>query len=75
MAKKEKVNFNEYTPDELQRALAETKEKLFQMRFQNATAPLKNPNAISAARRNIARILTALKLKGAAQQQKSAARK
>lgn len=66
MAKKEKVNFNEYTPDELKRELAETKEKLFQMRFQNATAPIKNPHAISAAKRNIARILTAIKLKGAA---------
>ncbi len=73
MAKKEKINFNEYTPDELNRSLAETKEKLFQMRFQNATAPLKNPNAISAAKRNIARILTALNQKSAAQ--KSAAKK
>lgn len=67
MAKKEKVNFNDYTQDELRRELAETREKLFQMRFQNATAPLKNPNAISAAKRNIARILTALRIKGPAQ--------
>jgi hypothetical protein len=34
MAKKEKVNFNDYTPEELQRELAETKEKLFQIALQ-----------------------------------------
>jgi large subunit ribosomal protein L29 len=64
MAKKEKQNYKEFTVDELRQQLVETREKLFQMKFQNTTAPLKNPHAISETRRNIARIHTALKQKG-----------
>ncbi len=66
MAKKEKTDYREFSEPELRAALAETKEKLFQMRFQSATAPLKNPHAISNARRNIARILTVMRQKGLA---------
>lgn len=66
MAKQEKTNYNEFSPDELRHRLVETKEKLFQMRFQSATAPLKNPRAISAAKREIARIFTVMKQKGVA---------
>ena len=66
MAKKrdKKINFAELSETELRTHLVENKEKLFQMRFQSATAPLKNPHAISAARRDIARIHTALRQKG-----------
>lgn len=64
MAKKEKIDLKQLSADELKHQLSETKEKLFQMRFQGATAPLKNPHAIRAARRHIARVLTTMKLKG-----------
>jgi large subunit ribosomal protein L29 len=62
--KKDAVSFKELNEDELRQKLAETREKLFQMRFHSAMAPLKNPHAISAARRDIARILTAMNQKG-----------
>jgi large subunit ribosomal protein L29 len=64
MAKKEKIDFKELSEDELRQRLAETNDKLFQMRFQSATAPLKNPHAIRAARRDVARICTAMRAKG-----------
>ncbi len=64
MAKKEKTDLKEFSVDELNQRLLETRENLFKMRFQSATAPLKNPHAISAARRDIARIFTVLKQKG-----------
>jgi large subunit ribosomal protein L29 len=64
MAKKEKIDYRELSADELQVRLRESREKLFQMRFQSATAPLKNPHLISATRREIARLLTFLKQKG-----------
>ena len=41
----------ELSVEELRTRLADSKEKLFQMRFQSATAPLKNPHQISATRR------------------------
>ena len=61
MAKKEKVDFSQMTQDELNARLAESREKAFQLRFQNATAPLKNPHEISIARRDVARCMTFLK--------------
>ncbi len=61
MAKKEKVDYRQLSEDELRQKLAESKEKLFQMRFQSATAPLKNPHQIAATRRDIARIHTILR--------------
>jgi large subunit ribosomal protein L29 len=64
--KKEKTDFREFSEQELRATLTETREKLFQMRFQSATAPLKNPHAINAARRDIARILTVMRQKGLA---------
>jgi large subunit ribosomal protein L29 len=63
MTKKEKINYAQLSADELQQRLGETREKLFQMRFQSATVPLKNPHAISGSRREIARLLTYLKQK------------
>lgn len=67
MAKKKKIedlNFGELSEKELQSKLGESREKLFQLRFQNATAPLKNPREIRATRRDIARALTFLRQKG-----------
>lgn len=62
--KKEKVNLAELSKDELRVQLRESKDKLFQLRFQNATAPLRNPREIRSVRRDIARALTFLKQKG-----------
>jgi large subunit ribosomal protein L29 len=44
--------------DELQRKLAETRQELFNLRFQSATGALENPARLRLAKREIARILT-----------------
>jgi large subunit ribosomal protein L29 len=46
------------TDDELQRKLAETRQELFNLRFQSATGALENPARLRLAKREIARILT-----------------
>ncbi len=45
----------------LLQALADTKEALFNLRFQNATGQLDNYASIGEARRNVARINTELR--------------
>ncbi|MDD6088030.1 MAG: 50S ribosomal protein L29 [Desulfovibrionaceae bacterium] len=49
--------------DELKAKLAEQRQELFNLRFQHAAAQLEKTSAISAARKDIARILTVLKEK------------
>ena len=44
--------------EELQRRLAESRENLFNLRFQMATGALENSARIGLAKRDIARILT-----------------
>ena len=44
--------------DELQRKLAETRQELFNLRFQAATGALENTARMRMAKREIARILT-----------------
>jgi large subunit ribosomal protein L29 len=44
--------------DELQRRLAETRQELFNLRFQSATGALENSARLRLAKREIARILT-----------------
>ena len=44
--------------DELQRKLHETRQELFNLRFQAATGALENPARVRLAKREIARILT-----------------
>jgi large subunit ribosomal protein L29 len=46
------------TDDELQRRLAETRQELFNLRFQSATGALENSARLRLAKREIARILT-----------------
>ena len=46
------------TDDELQRALHERRQELFNLRFQSATGALDNSARLRAAKREIARILT-----------------
>lgn len=51
--------------EELNKFLKETRENLFNLRFKHATAQLEKVSAIPAAKRDIARVLTILKEKGA----------
>jgi large subunit ribosomal protein L29 len=44
--------------DELERKLAETRQELFNLRFQAATGSLENTARLRLAKREIARILT-----------------
>jgi large subunit ribosomal protein L29 len=46
------------TNDELERKLADTRQELFNLRFQAATGALENPARVRLAKREIARILT-----------------
>ncbi len=48
---------------ELQERLTETKEELFNLRFQNATGQLDNYKRLGELRRDIARIKTLLRQK------------
>jgi large subunit ribosomal protein L29 len=46
------------TDEELEHALAERRQELFNLRFQSATGALENPARLKLAKREIARILT-----------------
>ena len=46
------------TDEELERKLAETRQELFNLRFQAATGGLENTARLRLAKREIARILT-----------------
>ena len=48
------------TVDDLERKLSETRQELFNLRFQSATGALENPARIQLAKREIARVLTVL---------------
>lgn len=55
-------DLHELTGDELQSRLVETKEELFNLRFQNATGQLDNYKRIGQLRKDVARIKTILRL-------------
>ena len=57
----------ELTDDELERRLDESRQELFNLRFQHATGALENPAALSRVRREIARMLTLAHERAAAQ--------
>ena len=61
---KDAIQWRDLTADKLRTKLRDGREKLFQLKFQNTTAPLKNPREIRAVRKDIARALTILKQKG-----------
>jgi large subunit ribosomal protein L29 len=44
--------------DDLEQRLADTRQELFNLRFQSATGALENPGRIKLTKREIARILT-----------------
>ena len=48
----------EMTDEELDMRLADTRQVLFNLRFQSATGALENPARLKHAKREIARILT-----------------
>ena len=48
----------ELTDAELDRKMAETRQELFNLRFQSATGALENSARVRLAKREIARILT-----------------
>ena len=51
----------ELTEEELTTRLRESKEELFNLRFQLATGQLQNTMVIKGVKRDIARVLTALR--------------
>ena len=51
-------DLRDLTDDELERRLAETRQELFNLRFQSATGALENSARLKLAKREIARILT-----------------
>ncbi len=56
----------ELTDEELDRRLGERRQELFNLRFQEVTGALENPARVKLARREIARILTLQRERGAA---------
>jgi large subunit ribosomal protein L29 len=49
---------HDLTNDELARKLADTRQELFNLRFQSVTGALENTTRLKLAKREIARILT-----------------
>lgn len=51
----------ELPDEELREQLAEQKEELFGLRFQNVTGQLDNPRRLKQVKRDIARIMTVMR--------------
>jgi large subunit ribosomal protein L29 len=51
-------DLRDLTDDELEQRLAETRQELFNLRFQSATGALENSARVRHSKREIARILT-----------------
>ena len=51
-------DLRDLTNDQLATRLVETRQELFNLRFQSVTGALENPARLKLARREIARILT-----------------
>jgi large subunit ribosomal protein L29 len=52
------VDLRDMTDDELEEALSERRQELFNLRFQAATGALENTARLKLAKKEIARILT-----------------
>ena len=52
---------NEVSTEEIEKKLVETKEELFNLRFQQATGNLEKPSRIRELRHTVARMKTVLK--------------
>ncbi|MCL4465641.1 MAG: 50S ribosomal protein L29 [Chloroflexi bacterium] len=59
--RKKYEELRELNPDELRRRLLDSKQELFNLRFQLATRSLTNYSRMNEVRRNIARINTLLR--------------
>ena len=55
------ADFRQMDPDELRSRLGETKQELFNLRFQLVTGQLDNSERLGQLRRDVARILTVLR--------------
>ncbi len=53
-------DLRELAVEDLERKLSETRQELFNLRFQSATGALENAARIRLAKREIARVLTVL---------------
>jgi large subunit ribosomal protein L29 len=58
-------DLKEMTEEELKAKLAELSEERFRLRFRSASESIENPMRFRAIRRDIARIQTALQMRGA----------
>jgi large subunit ribosomal protein L29 len=59
----------ELTDDEIETRLVETKEELFNLRFQNATGQLDNYRRLGQLRREVARLHTLIRERQLAEQE------
>jgi large subunit ribosomal protein L29 len=57
--------------DELAAKLAEAKEELFNLRFQNVTGQLDNPHRLGEVRKDIARVLTVMRQRELAEERET----
>ena len=64
----------ELTADELVERLRQSKEELFNLRFQNAIGQLQNTGRIKAVKKTIARVLTVVREKQMAGEQSAGRR-
>jgi large subunit ribosomal protein L29 len=55
------TELKDMTVDELERQLVETKEELFNLRFQNATGQLDNYKRLAVLKKEVARLKTVLR--------------
>ena len=61
MAKLKVAEIRDLSVEEINQRLAETKEELFNLRFQNATGQLDNYKRLRELKRDVARIKTVLR--------------
>jgi large subunit ribosomal protein L29 len=61
VAKLKVADLRDLSVDEINQKLAETKEELFNLRFQNATGQLDNYKRLPELKRDVARIKTILR--------------
>ena len=61
MAKIKLSEIRELPVEDIEKQLAETKEELFNLRFQNATGQLDNYKRLGELRRDVARLKTVLR--------------
>lgn len=59
--------------DQLQEEITKERERLLRLRFAHAVSPIENPLRIRAARKQVARLLTALTVKTSQTQNSPAA--